>query len=50
MEGNIEVSSLVAVRYSDLTLPSDAEVKEAEREIKIGILPPSCPPIIYQFS
>lgn len=36
MDGTITVKTLVGVRYSDLTLPSDAEVKEAEREIKIG--------------
>eukprot|EP01127_Copromyxa_protea_P013375 TRINITY_DN3591_c0_g1_i2.p1 TRINITY_DN3591_c0_g1~~TRINITY_DN3591_c0_g1_i2.p1 ORF type:complete len:191 (+),score=24.49 TRINITY_DN3591_c0_g1_i2:626-1198(+) len=36
MSGNVTVKALVGVRYSDLTLPSDAEIKEAEREIKIA--------------
>jgi len=35
-DGTITTKSLADVRYSDLTLPSDAEVKEAEKEIKIA--------------
>jgi len=30
------VTTLVSVRYSDLTLPSDAEIKEAQKQIEIA--------------
>ena len=40
MNGKMEVETLINVRYSDLVLPSDAEIKEAEREIAIGCLYP----------
>eukprot|EP01126_Amoeba_proteus_P053350 TRINITY_DN649_c0_g1_i20.p1 TRINITY_DN649_c0_g1~~TRINITY_DN649_c0_g1_i20.p1 ORF type:complete len:404 (-),score=96.96 TRINITY_DN649_c0_g1_i20:922-2133(-) len=36
LDGNITTNSLIDVRYSDLTLPSDAEIKEAEKEILIA--------------
>jgi protein-L-isoaspartate O-methyltransferase len=35
-DGVIRVNTLVSVRYSDLTLPSDAEVKEAHKQIEIA--------------
>jgi len=33
---DITVHTLVSVRYSDLTLPSDAEIKEAQKQIEIA--------------
>jgi protein-L-isoaspartate(D-aspartate) O-methyltransferase len=35
-ENGIKTETLVSVRYSDLTLPSDAEVKEAQKQIAIA--------------
>jgi len=34
--GEIKITTLVSVRYSDLTLPSDAEIKEAQKQIEIA--------------
>jgi len=34
--GEINMLTLVSVRYSDLTLPSDAEIKEAQKQIEIA--------------
>jgi len=34
--GDIKTETLVSVRYSDLTLPSDAEIKEAQKQIAIA--------------
>jgi len=33
MKGDVHEETLINVRYSDLVLPSDAEIKEAEKEI-----------------
>jgi len=35
-DGNVKMTTLVSVRYSDLTLPSDAEIKEARKYIEIA--------------
>jgi hypothetical protein len=35
-EGKIEMTTLVSVRYSDLTLPSDAEIKAARKAVEIA--------------
>jgi hypothetical protein len=35
-EGKVKLEKLMAVRYGDLVIPSEAEVKEAERKMKIG--------------
>jgi protein-L-isoaspartate(D-aspartate) O-methyltransferase len=45
-DGKVNVQTLVEVRYSDLLLPSSAEIKEAQKEIEIAnasriIVPPN---------
>lgn len=36
LDGTIKNKTLAAVRYSDLLLPSDAEIREAEKAIEIA--------------